>query len=160
MLFIEKYSLMLVIEGFSFLGIVLFVISKYCGFSSFNARNYDDKPLQPHFMLIRIRGPPFEIMRKCPRGTYEKEKTFQFGSVSQSLRICTINNYDYLPLERNRNKAVSTGSYDRTKREGKTYWDAVRIFQGVDTVYIDTNDFTFAKAIRSQESQKIYFGLS
>ena len=39
-----------------------------------------------------------------------KEKSFQFGNTNQNLRVCIKNGIIFLPLERNRNKAVSTGN--------------------------------------------------
>ena len=68
------------------------------------------------------------------------------------------NGLSYLPLERNRNKAISNGNAKWSERHGlkkigKTYWDAVKIIQKDDSVFIDTNDFTFTQAVRNKEGQ-------
>jgi len=90
----------------------------------------------------------------------------------QQYFVCKINAKLYLPLNRKRNlsgkfsvifrkflkifakkkqNSVASASKDGRQPEGKTTWDAIRIIETGNGLYLDVTDFTFATSEGVQE---------
>ena len=79
-----------------------------------------------------------------------EEKSFCSNDDCQDVTVCKLVTDEgeekyYIPVDQSLNKSRANGSGDKTKMKGHTSWDAIRILQNDDGLFIKLNDPTFSR---------------